>query len=86
MHKNELTAGALKYRLGLPYKDCKTIDELNEWTQEERVSRCGFMYESWYDTKNAAGKQLVMNVPENNTAVPVFHAERVKASKEKHIE
>lgn len=77
MHKDELSAGALRYRLGHSYKECKTTQELNEWTIEERLSKCGFLDKHWNQSGNSAGRQLRINVPENNVFIDVFHAERV---------
>ena len=78
MQKNDmLSAGALRYRLGHSYKDCHSAQELNEWTQEERLSKCGFLYQHWSKCGKVCGDQLRLRLPENNVSTQVFHAEKV---------
>lgn len=78
MHKDELSNGALKYKMGLSYKECKNPKELNEWTTEERLSKCGYLDKHWNKTSNIRGNQLRLRVPENNEDVFVFVGEKVK--------
>lgn len=78
---NIYSNGALRYRLGHSYKECKTTQELNEWLAEERLSKCGFNDKCWNQSGRVKGSQLRLSLPENNKNVPVFHAERVPKSK-----
>ena len=78
MESDKYSAGALRYKLGHSYKECKTTQELNEWTTEERLSKCGFLEKHWNQSGKIKGNSLRVSLPENNKSVPVFHAERVK--------
>ncbi len=81
MHKDKLSAGALKYQMGMGYKECKSTEELNQWTREERLSKCGFLNKHWNQMGNTAGNQLRMKVPENAGSTIVFCGETVKMEK-----
>lgn len=75
MHKDRLSGGALKYQLGMGYKECSSTEELNEWLKEERLSKCGYLNKHWNRMGNTAGSQLSVSLPENNKEAFVFVGE-----------
>lgn len=71
-----LSSGALKYRLGLSYKECTSAAELNQWTTEERRSKCGFLHKHWNQMGNSAGQQLLSTSDTmNEEVVGVFRCD-----------
>lgn len=78
MHQRELTSGALKYKMGKGYKECRNPEELNDWTREERLSKCGYLNMHWNQMGNTAGSQLRVECPANNNNTFVFVGEKVK--------
>lgn len=77
MHKDKLSGGALKYQLGMGYKECSSTQELNEWLREERLSKCGYLNTHWNKMGNTSGNQLRIPMPENNDNTFVFVGEKI---------
>ena len=78
MLPEELTKGALLFKLGKSYKECTNSEELNQYFKEERQSKCGFLNKVWNKMGNSCGNQIILSVPENRKYPYLFCGEQTK--------
>jgi len=58
------------------YKQCKTAQELNEYTQNERLTRCGYIGKHWTGSVNNYHTSSNLSTLFQSTRKVVFNEEK----------